>query len=152
VSSAQISSIMDELVDVIETERGTVAGFIQNRNDTPRLASMRRLDVSYMLEPNRDEFIFGLYDTTPTVIWPINVGVAVKSDDGLWKFSEAKSIPPKEARGRARIISPKMLMLRHVMLYPDGRVIGASEFLSHINSMWIDATQNGFSRKHDVAG
>lgn len=152
MSNAQIASIIDDLVDIIETERGNVSGFMQNPRETPTLASMRHLDVSHMLAADQDDYVFGFNDTTPEIIWPIDVSLGLQNREGTWNFSRCRSIPPREARGRARIVAPKMLKIDLVALHRDSRVIGMTEYLSYINQTWIDATQTSYVRKHDVVG
>lgn len=148
VTSARISKIVEDVLAVVDMERGRIPG-MQYDKTTPTLRRLRNLDVSHLLLSEEEGFIFGLTETTPDVIWPVSVGLAMQTDDGDWNFATGESVTAREVRGKVRIVAPKMLKCDTVTMMPDGRVFGAVEHLSWIGKKWVDADFKTVTRHHD---
>lgn len=147
-TSALISRVIDDVLAVVDMERHRIPG-MQYDKTTPTLRRMRNLDVSHLLLSEEEGFVFGLTETTPDVIWPVKVGLAMQTDDGDWNFVAARSVAAREVRGKVRIVSPKMLQAETVTLHLDGRVFAAVEHMSWMGKRWVDADFKATTRHHD---
>lgn len=146
--AVRISKVIDDVLAVVDAERQRVPGMIYDKT-TPILARMRNLDVSHLLRTEDEGFVFGLTDTTPDVIWPVNVGLAMQTDDGDWNFVSAKTVTGRDVRGKVRIVAPKMIQAETVTMMQDGRIFAAVEHMSWISKKWVDATYKATTRHHD---
>lgn len=147
-ATAQISKVIEDILAVVDMEGRRIPGMVYDKT-TPSLRRMRHLDVSHLLLSEEDGFLFGLRDTTPDVIWPVNVGLALQTVDGDWNFVSAKSATPRDVRGSVRIVAPKMLRCETVTMMTDGRVFAGVEYMSWIAGKWVDARFNSVVRHHD---
>lgn len=144
----RIAQIVDDVLSIVDSERGRLGGMVYNK-DTPNFSRLRHLDVSHMLVENEDDFIFGLTDTTPDVIWPISVGLAMKTSDGDWHFVNARTVTGKDVRGKVRMITPKMMAIQTITLLPNGKSGSATEYFAWAGSKWVDADTKQVTRHHD---
>lgn len=144
----QIKDVVDDLVVIVSMERKSGMNLIADKS-RPILSRMRHLDVSHIIEGD-DWFV--LTGGTPDVVWPVRVGFAVNQAGGKWTFQVARSISPRDARGKVRLMSTRMLALDIVAMDPDGRCTGVTEILSWINGRWTSADGSTFKRHHDWAG
>jgi hypothetical protein len=146
-NATAVKSTVDDLVNIISgIRKKMISGMITNA-DTPKLAGMRRLDASHMLAD--DDFIFGLTECTPDVIWPVDVGLAMKSDDGNWHFTRARSVHAKDLRGKIRFAVPRLLAIECVDMNPNGSFLAAVEHLAWMGKKWVDADYKTTVRNHD---
>ena len=144
-----IHEVVDDLVDIIGLQQSTMAGIHVSRLSST-ISNMVDLDVSHMVMDDDDFWLFK--DCTPGVMWPIKVGFAGKTGAGVWNFVNARSVTPKEVRGRVNITSKNMLLFDTVALHPNGRVIGIPEVFAYINNKWVSAERTGPVRSNDYVG
>ncbi len=142
----RIEAIVDDLVSLVSMERTTGYDLIKV-GDTPKLANMKRLDVTHLLLG--DDYII-LTEATPDVIWPVDCGWAVQTE-GRYVFSTFKSVTPRQVRGRVKFVAPKMLHKSTVEFFGNGQMGAVSEYLAFWGRKWIDADHKTFTRHHDTA-
>ena len=148
MSAERIAKVVDDVLAVVDMERGHIGGVIIDKN-TPRLNRMRHLDVSHLLMSEEEGFVFGLTETTPEVIWPISVGLAMQTYDGDWNFVHARTVTGKDVRGLVCMVAPKMIRCETVTMATNGKLHAAIEILAWAGKKWVDADHKTVTRHHD---
>lgn len=141
---AEISRVVDDLAELVSTERAPNTK-LQGRKTLPKLSDMQNLDATTLLRDADDWFIFS--DVTPELVWPLRVGAILRNENtGGWLLNYARTVDQREVRGKARLISPKMVYCIAAAIYPNGRVDCIPEYYSWYNHRWVDANHNGHIR------
>lgn len=91
-------------------------------------------DMPAMLE---DE----LEDPAKWPVWPIDVAFCnkVEGSDGMWAFHRTRTCSPKEARGRASIITQRMVSSSGTYVSEGGIRTPTRVFYAHVGGRWTYA-------------
>lgn len=138
-SPAELASLIDRLVAAVDLNLRADTSI---RPDASRLkiSQYRHIDVSHLLAENEDDyFYFADQDCTPDVLWPVNVCLGLRNDD-RWTIRQIRTCLPREARGKVRLILPKMLRSDILDLADDGLYRSMWEFWAYSGGHWIDAS------------
>lgn len=151
-TSEEIARVVGELVDLVSMERKPAVPLVPDKG-RPDINKLRHIDASHMLwrDEDNDVFAFAGEDVNPSVLWPIKCSFILETGkvEGGWNILYNRSISPSEARGRARIVSPKMIRTDQYSITPDGRYLSFVEIISYVNGRWVDADFKTTTRQHD---
>lgn len=87
-------------------------------------------------------------DPAKWLSWPLDAVWCMKYDEGgwpegTWSFNRIRTCDIREARGRAALITPKMLVRDYCYITPDGARQGLRRFLAFSGGRWIAAYKGG---------
>lgn len=113
-------SVIEALLAAKPATRRSVKAF---RQEVP-LAYFQNISLE-MLYPPEDWFAFSPRDATPKVLWPVDMTILKPPYDGdepEYHIKHIRSVSPKEARGKARLVTRYMAEVTQALL--TGRRVG----------------------------
>lgn len=87
-------------------------------------------------------------DASDIPVWPIDSSLAFCGEDEygrFWEFSRVSTLNPSDARGRLRIVTPKMLKMEGLHVSVKGGALSCVVLCAIVNGKIVDATKIGRS-------
>jgi len=82
------------------------------------------------------------------VTWPLDATWCQRDEGrgwpkGSWAFNRLRTCDPKEARGKAAMIAPRMVIRDTCYITPDGVRHGIRRFLAFVGGRWVSGFRGG---------
>ena len=137
---AKVFEVVRTILDIPSSNYGNP------RNDLlgPQpIESFRRIDPVFLLNDQKDWWLYNFEEYTPDVLWPIDTAVVGRfGDEKILTIIEGRSITPKEARGYADRFSPRMMYQRCAYV-ENGKWITDGRLFSLLGGKWVDSVKPG---------